>query len=106
MGSHTATGKKSHITKSNYKLTHVIHIVFSHEAQDTWISISHESITTDKRNPTKPSIMLTSSNGNIFRVTDHLRGEFTGQFPTQRPVTWSFDVFFDLRLDKQLSKQL
>ena len=22
----------------------------------------------------------------------------TGEFPTQRPVTWSFDVFFHLRL--------
>ena len=26
-----------------------------------------------------------------------------GEFPTQRPVTWSFDVFFDLRLNKRLS---
>ena len=30
----------------------------------------------------------------------------TGEFPTQRPVTRSFDVFFDLHLNKQLSKQL
>ena len=29
-----------------------------------------------------------------------------GEFPTQRPVTRSFDVFFDLRLNKRLSKQL
>ena len=29
----------------------------------------------------------------------------TGEFPSQRPVTWSFDVFFDLRLNKRLSKQ-
>ena len=29
----------------------------------------------------------------------------TGEFPTQRPVTRSFDVFFDLCLDKPLSKQ-
>ena len=29
----------------------------------------------------------------------------TGEFPTQRPVTWSFDVFFDLRLNKRLIKQ-
>ena len=45
--------------------------------------------------------MMTSSNGNIFRVTGPLCGEFTGpsEFPTQRPVTWSFDVFFDLRLN-------
>ena len=29
----------------------------------------------------------------------------TGEFPTQRPVTWGFDVSFDLRLNKRLSKQ-
>ena len=28
-----------------------------------------------------------------------------GEFPTQRPVTRSFDVFFDLHLNKRLSKQ-
>ena len=52
-------------------------------------------------------IMMTSSNGNIFRVTGPLCGEFTGpgEFPTQRPVTRSFDVFFDLRLNKRLNKQ-
>ena len=51
--------------------------------------------------------MMTSSNGNIFRVTGPLCGEFTGpgEFPTQRPVTRSFDVFFDLRLNKRLSTQ-
>ena len=40
---------------------------------------------------------MTSSNGNIFRVTGPLCGEFTGpgEFPAQRPVTRSFDVFFD-----------
>ena len=27
-----------------------------------------------------------------------------GEFPTQRPVTRSFDVFFDLRLNKRLNK--
>ena len=49
---------------------------------------------------------MTSSNGNIFRVTGPLCGEFTGpgEFPAQRPVTRSFDVFFDLRLNKRLSK--
>ena len=51
--------------------------------------------------------MMMSSNGNIFRVTGCLCGEFTGpgEFPAQRPVTRSFDVFFDLRLNKRLSKQ-
>ena len=46
-------------------------------------------------------IMMTSPNGNIFRVTGHLCGEFTGQ----RPVTRSFDVFFHLHLNERLSKQ-
>ena len=45
--------------------------------------------------------MMSSSNGNIFRVTGHLCGEFTGpgELPAQRPVTRSFDVFFDLSLN-------
>ena len=60
------------------------------------------------RSTTNPPIiqknMMTSSNGIIFRVTGPLCGEFTGlgEFPTQRPVTRSFDVFFDLRLNKRL----
>ena len=29
----------------------------------------------------------------------------TGEFPSQRPVTWSYDVFFDVCLNKRLSKQ-
>ena len=29
----------------------------------------------------------------------------TGEFPSQRPVTQSFDVFFDLSLNKRLGKQ-
>ena len=28
-----------------------------------------------------------------------------GEFPSQRPVTRSFDIFFDLRMNKRLSKQ-
>ena len=53
------------------------------------------------------NVMMTSSNGTIFRVTGHLCGEFTGsgEFPAQRPVTRSFDVFFDLHPNKRSSKQ-
>ena len=51
--------------------------------------------------------MMTSSNGNIFRVTVFCAGNspVTDEFPSQRPVTRSFIVFFDLRLNKQLNKQ-
>ena len=52
-------------------------------------------------------IMMTSSNGNIFRDTGPLRGNspVTGEFSAQIPVTWSFDVFSDLRLNNRLSRQ-
>ena len=51
--------------------------------------------------------IITSSNENIFCVTDPLCGYSpgTGEFASQRPVTRSFDVFFDLCLNKDLSKQ-
>ena len=52
-------------------------------------------------NKRMPSFMMMSSNGNIFRVTGHLCGEFTGD----RPVTRSFDAYFDPRPNKRLSKQ-
>ena len=50
---------------------------------------------------------MTSSNGNIFRIAGPFWGSspVTGEFPSQRPVSRSFDVFFDLRLNKRLSKQ-
>ena len=48
-------------------------------------------------------VMMTSSNGNIFRVTGPLCGNspVPGEFPSQRPVTRSFDVFVDLPLNKR-----
>ena len=51
--------------------------------------------------------MMTSSNGNIFRVTGLCAGNLlvTGEFPAQRPVTRSFHVFFHLCLIKRSSKQ-
>ena len=47
--------------------------------------------------PDRVQIMMTLSNENIFRVTGHLCGEFTGDrwIPHTKPVTRSFDVFFD-----------
>ena len=51
--------------------------------------------------------MMASSNGNIFRVTGHLCGEFNG--PWWIPRTKASDAelwcFLDLRLNKPLSKQ-
>ena len=61
-----------------------------------------------------PVFMMTSSNGNMFRVTGFCAGNspvtagkspVTGEFQSHRPMTRSFDVFFDLRLNIRLSKQ-
>ena len=50
---------------------------------------------------------MTSSNGNNIRVLAPCQENpsVTGGFPSQMPVTRSFDVFFDLGLNKRLSKQ-
>ena len=57
-----------------------------------------------------PVFMMTSSTWNMFRVTGFCAGNspvtvgnspITGEFPSHRPVTRSFDVFFDLRLKKK-----
>ena len=51
--------------------------------------------------------MMTSWNGNIFCVTDHLYGDFTGPqwIPRTKAIDAEFDVLFDLRPNKRLSKQ-
>ena len=48
--------------------------------------------------------MMTSSNGNIFRVTSSLWGEppVTGGFPSQRPVTWSFDIVHEQTVQQRI----
>ena len=50
---------------------------------------------------------MTSSNGNILRVTGPLCGNspVTGEIPSQRLVTRNFGVFVDLHLNKRLGKQ-
>ena len=49
--------------------------------------------------------MMTSSNERFSACPWAENSLVTGEFPSQRPVTRSFDVFFDLCLNKRLSKQ-
>ena len=44
---------------------------------------------------------------HFLRYWPFVRGiqRVTGEFPSQRPVTRSFDIFFDPRLNKRLRKQ-
>ena len=50
-------------------------------------------------------IIMTSSNRRFSALLAICEGNsaVTGEFPTQKPVTRSFDVFFDLRLNESLS---
>ena len=89
-----------HHTYYRYNGRHVLHYIIL--PNNTFSNNSRLSVSVDLL---VRYHMMTSSNGNIFRVTGHLCGEFTGEFPAQRPVTRGFDVFFDPRLNKRLSKQ-
>ena len=42
---------------------------------------------------------------NVRATTIHYNSPVTGEFPSQRPVTQSFDAFFHLRLNNRLSEQ-
>ena len=67
---------------------------------------SHKFMRAEQKNAIDRSwIMMTSSNGNIFRVTGPLCGEFTGHpwNPLTEAVTRSFGIFFDLCLNKRLT---
>ena len=82
-------------------------MTFKHHVYLQTIIIRYQSPSYVRNKKTWRGHMMTSSNGNSFRVTGPWCGEFTGQrwIPAQRPVTRSFDVFFDLCLNQQLSKQ-
>ena len=56
--------------------------------------------------PEKWHFMMTSSNGNIFRVTGHLCGEFTGpRWILTKARDAELWCFLYLRLNKRLRKQ-
>ena len=60
----------------------------------TWSFKTHSSWWRHQMEPFSALLALCEGNSPV-----------TVEFPSQRPVTWSFDVFFDLRLNTRLSKQ-
>ena len=73
------------------------------------LSLWGAAVVHPKKKWVKSRTMMTSSNGDIFRViAGPLCGEFTGLrwTPHKRPVTRSFYIFFKLHQKKCLSKQL
>ena len=71
-----------------------------------WLAIHHYLIASSTHCSNIVEGMMTSSNGDIFRVTGHSCGDFIApcEVPAQRPMTQSFDVFFDPQPNKGLSK--
>ena len=57
------------------------------------------------RNSRAEQRMMTSSFSALLAICAR-NSPVNGEFPSQRPVTRSFDVFYDLRLNKRLSKQV
>ena len=53
------------------------------------------------------SVIITSSNGKFSALPGLCEGNpsVICGFPSQRPVTRSYDIFFDVHLNRQLSKQ-
>ena len=62
-----------------------------------WAAYKHIDIIFELRRG--EDIMMTSLNGNIFRITGHLCGEFIGPrwIPHTKASDVELDVFFDLR---------
>ena len=93
------TGKFPRIFKLSFWLSGSIVVTIQSEA-----TLENPCKLTDMDfcNPT-----MTSSNGNISALLALCEGNspVTGEFPSQRPVTWGFDVFFDLLLNKRLCQQ-
>ena len=50
-------------------------------------------------------ILYKKSHDSVIKMETSALVAVTGELPSQKPVTRSFDVFFDLCLNKRLSKQ-
>ena len=78
------------------EFSHSLDLYFDDSAID-----EHKSISVNENT----QHMMTTSIGNILLDLCDGNPPVTGGFPSQRPVTRSFDVFFDMRMNKRLSKQ-
>ena len=100
-GSASPTLKQIKVNIVNIERCRQDHIVLQFASSDNVICVAYEHHLGSSCNVS----MMTSSKGNLFRVTDPLCGEFTGPRWNPRTKAGNFDVFFDLRPNKRLSKQ-
>ena len=92
-------GKCFHLMTSSWNSVIVPHYVYGlyHTCTIPWIRYTALRRNTWWRHQVETfSALLAICAGN---------SPVSGEFPAQRPVTWSFDVFFDLCPNKRLSKQ-
>ena len=57
---------------------------FTEDDSNIHIIMAADGMATQEAGTSVAMVMMTSSAGNIFRVTGPLCGEFTGEFPAQR----------------------
>ena len=76
-------------------------------AWPTFPDLVNKYVSTTTQEDVYGGYMMTSSNGNIFRVTGHLCEEFTGdrRIPLAKASDAKLWCSFYLRLNKRLSKQ-
>ena len=77
------------------------------DAHALWHRLAERGVILQKSDDMDVKAMMMSSNEKCSTLLALCEGnpKVTGEFPTQKPVTWSFDIFFDLRLNKWLNKQ-
>ena len=100
----------THVAPMNIAIRGYIIFVIGSGIRHDWPSAREAqiiSIGTQLQQATLVLTMMTSSNGNIFRVTCPLCGEFPGHrwIPPTKASGRSFDFLFDLQLNKRFSTQ-
>ena len=97
-------------TNGDFKLLyHTVNIFW--DSGGRWIELEvNQCVTTQRHGPVyfdgrSEYFMMTSSNGNIFRVTGHLCGKFTGPRWISRTKASDAELWCFLWFNKRLSKQ-
>ena len=86
-----------YVTMKCHRLLVLINVHDNCPAWSVWsLPVSREYISWWRHQVETFSALLSLCVGN---------SPITGEFPSQRPMSRTFDVFFDLRLNKQLSRQ-
>ena len=95
---------KSHeIIMTDYSVKHWTHFCENHQSSEHSSTNIVNYPQVHKKWNTRWNLQMETS--SMLLALCEGNSPVTGEFPSQRPVAWSFDVFFDLCQNKRLSKQ-